>query len=140
MSHVNHRAIVQLINPSLGGPDSTSIVLSVTRRIPTYCACTCSCHQNKQFQIPNYWCPGWLLSRMMSILFTYSRRDGPMWRIRMPRVRQNSSLIFQHMLRGDIKAIQSLFSQGLASPFDVNENGKPLLSVGTKCGDSMPRY
>lgn len=138
-SHQSSSNRVQLTIPSIGGPNPASIILSITRRIPTYCACTCSCHENKQFQTPNflgsllgsvllsytgtsniippcnqptcrvrhhkfhlkvhYWCPKWPLSWMIAVLFTYSRRDGLMWQIRMPRVRHNSSLIFNIVTR-----------------------------------------
>lgn len=41
----------------------------------------------------------------------------------------NDSLVFQYAEDGDLCGIRSLFSQGLASPLDCDEDGNPLIKV-----------
>jgi hypothetical protein len=77
-----------------------------------------------------YFFPPWLVARMLHVAFSLTYMNGPKVSLAMPRTIAGNSEIFTFAIRGDLGGIKSLFSQGLASPFDVCEsNGRTALHV-----------
>ena len=57
----------------------------------------------------------------------YTPLDGPKFALRAPRVTTWSHLYWNYANKGDLLAIQKMFSQGKASPFDINPRGGNVL-------------
>ena len=67
--------------------------------------------------------PNWFLARAMLLTITASFFEGPRLSLAFPRVVENGSLLFNYIEKGDIAGIKMLFSQQLASPFDMDYPG-----------------
>jgi hypothetical protein len=77
-----------------------------------------------------YYFPQWLLARMFRIAFRLTYMNGPQVSLAMPRIISGNSDVFNFAIQGNLEGIKSLFSKGLASPFDVCEsNGRTPLHV-----------
>ena len=70
--------------------------------------------------------PAWLWKRCLLSSFSYSSIRGPEINVRLPRTVSWSSM-WRLGLDGNLAGIQDLFSQGLASPWDVQALGGSLL-------------
>jgi hypothetical protein len=67
---------------------------------------------------------------MISFAASLTSMKGPQITLSMPRVVNGSADIFAFAVQGDIDGIKSLFSQGVASPYDVAcTNGRTALHV-----------
>jgi len=78
----------------------------------------------------NYHFPRWLLSRMITTTLAWSTRDGlDIHRLRAPRIIPTGSAIFNLTQNGDVEGIKSLFVEGTASPYDVDQDGFSALWV-----------
>lgn len=77
----------------------------------------------------NYHFPTWVASRSIVLRDRYSPLHGHNISISTPRVCPWNSQIFHLAIQGSIEAVQKLFDQGLASPYDVDELGWSALSV-----------
>lgn len=66
---------------------------------------------------------------MIAISATFDSIRGPQLHVRLPRVVECHSPLWQYAQRGDIGSMQKLFSSREASPFDVNPRGESALHV-----------
>jgi len=74
-----------------------------------------------------YKLPAWLASRMIWARYTSAPLQGPELLFKVPIVRYSD--LFYYANKGNVKAIQTMFSEGLASPNDVHPDhgGNALL-------------
>ena len=72
--------------------------------------------------------PSWFWNRLMAITLSSIPICGPEINIRFPRVVITSKL-YLFAMHGDISGVKNLFTQGAASPWDVNERGSSALYV-----------
>lgn len=86
----------------------------------------------------SYYFPKWLLARMITIRECSDPLYGSSWAIRTPRLVPCYSDVLVFASLGNITGLQVLFSQGLASPFDVGNNGDSIspLFVSNNLKDS----
>ncbi|KAL8695208.1 MAG: hypothetical protein Q9218_000246 [Villophora microphyllina] len=70
-----------------------------------------------------YYLPRFLMSRYIRFVVQHNPLDGPNLSLRLPRVMDWQHELWKHANVGDVQAVQSLFSEGKASPFDVNPRG-----------------
>lgn len=125
---------------SFSTPDFVSQVLGkmmVTYTdIPNF---TPQCNQSqckKRRRFPSlrmsYYFPRWFWGRMVTTHLAYTARDGlELHRLRTPRIIPTGSKLFTLTQKGDLEAIRSLFTQGLASPYDIDQDGFSALWVRT---------
>lgn len=79
--------------------------------------------------------PPWFWNRYVAPSFAYSPLEGPSINyLQFPRTVSWMSSLWRHGLDGNIRAIQDLFSQGLASPFDVQGLGGSVLHYAADHG------
>ena len=85
-----------------------------------------------------YHFPRWALARTLHAMINVSSMGEPKLLLRLPRVIHWGSDIFKFAKRGNINGIKTLFSQGLASPFDVDDDdGETALHASTSSLNSM---
>ena len=70
-----------------------------------------------------YQFPNCLINRYVSMMMQYGRLSGPDFLLRVPRVVPWSHLLWNYAINGDLFAIQRLFAEGKASPYDLNPRG-----------------
>lgn len=70
-----------------------------------------------------YHFPQYLMNRYIAFKMYYSPLDGPTFALRAPRVIEPTSMLWHYIIRGDIVAVQGLFSEHKASPYDVDALG-----------------
>lgn len=68
------------------------------------------------------------MSRYIHLSMQHTPQDGPAFALRLPRVTPWSHLLWSYALAGDLQAMQKMFSQGKASPHDINPHGDNVLS------------
>lgn len=78
----------------------------------------------------DYHFPTWFLARKLSISMSTSLVLGIEGTLSMPRMVSWSSPLWRMARMGRIDVIQMMFSEGKASPFDVNAYGQSALHVG----------
>lgn len=78
--------------------------------------------------------PAWFWKRYLSSSFSFTPIRGPEINIRLPRTVDWTSSLWSHGVKGNLDAIQSLFYQGLASPWDIQGLGGSLLHYATDHG------
>jgi hypothetical protein len=77
-----------------------------------------------------YHFPQWLLARMIHFVLTLSYMRGPGVSLSMPRVIPDNAPVLTFAVQGNLDGIKSLFSKGVASPYDVAlSNGRTALHV-----------
>lgn len=88
---------------------------------------TCSQNEKSWFEI-NFCFPTWFLRRVLKVRdqWTFS---GHMITIRTPRTIELGSSAFRLAQFGNVSGMQTLYSQGLSSPFDVDMTGLSPLMV-----------
>lgn len=62
-------------------------------------------------------------------MINYKNPTGPELLVRLPRVVANDALVFHYGATGDVAELGKLFTEGLASPFDEDNDGKTALHV-----------
>lgn len=77
----------------------------------------------------DYHFPSWFLARILAISMSMSPAVGIEGTLRMPRMVAWSSSIWRLARTGQLEAIQTMFSDGRASPYDVNAYGQSALHV-----------
>ncbi len=77
---------------------------------------------NMVYQLPKY-----IMSRYISMTMQYAPLSGPEFLLRMPRTASWSHLLWNYAHNGDLLAIQKLFAEGKASPYDLNPQGSNAL-------------
>ncbi|KAL9609151.1 MAG: hypothetical protein Q9167_006063 [Letrouitia subvulpina] len=70
-----------------------------------------------------YLLPKYLLRRYINLTMHYAPLDGPTFSLRAPRVTAWSHLFWRYANKADLPAIQKMFAQHKASPFDTNLRG-----------------
>ncbi|KAL8701585.1 MAG: hypothetical protein Q9201_004829 [Fulgogasparrea decipioides] len=70
-----------------------------------------------------YYPPRYLMSRYVRFVAHHSPLDGPNLSVRVPRVMEWQHDLWKHANVGNVQAIKALFSEGRASPYDVNPRG-----------------
>ena len=70
-----------------------------------------------------YQFPKYLINRYVSMMMQYGCSSGPEFLLRVPRVVPWSHLLWNYAINGDLLAIQRLFAEGKASPYDLNPRG-----------------
>ena len=79
--------------------------------------------------------PQWMISRVIQWVAQLSYMKGPELVFRMPRVVPDNAPSHFYAVQGDIEGIKSLFSKGLASPYDLAlTDGRTALYVCTRIG------
>ncbi|XWX00156.1 hypothetical protein V2A60_008175 [Cordyceps javanica] len=73
--------------------------------------------------------PNWLSRKAWSIVSTVNQ-FGFDTNLRVYNVVPSNSPVLRYAAVGDVKSLLELFDKNLASPFDVDEDGKGLLDVG----------
>ena len=71
--------------------------------------------------------PRYLMNRYFSLSMHYTPRDGPTFALRAPKITPWSHMFWNYANSGDLQAIQKMFAQGKASPFDLNPHGSNVL-------------
>lgn len=102
--------------------------------IPTLKPATCNekkcIQQQHQLIAVNYYFPSWLLRRALLLQYRWAPTDGGTISVKTPRAVSMHAPIFFFSEEGKIAEIQRLFTQGLASPFDIDEQtGQSCLQV-----------
>ena len=71
-----------------------------------------------------------MMSRVLQFVIQLSYMKGPELVLRVPRVVPDNAPALFYAVQGDIEGIKSLFSKGLASPYDVAlDSGRTALHV-----------
>ena len=84
-----------------------------------------------------YHLPHYLMTRYIVIAMQFISPDGPKVSLRVPKVMDWPHALFKYANAGDVEAIQALFSNGEASPYDVNPRGTSALTYAA--AHSHPR-
>ena len=67
-----------------------------------------------------YHLPKYLLNRNVTMTIHYSPLEGPTFALHVPRVTAWAHMYWNYANSGDLPAIQNMFAQGRASPYDLN--------------------
>ena len=86
------------------------------------CNCSKSSSLNVSYKFPQY-----LLQRFVSLEVRLNQIAGPEYLLRVPRVLPPDHRLWHYSMMGEIEAVQSMYSQGLASPYDTNWEGSSAL-------------
>ena len=97
-------------------------------------SCTeAKCHQRSAPSIEvTYHFPNWFLSRVLSLNMRLSSLAGPEINMCMPRMVDWTTPLWRESQSGATHAVQALFSNKKASPYDVNAYGQSSLHVKSK--------
>lgn len=82
-----------------------------------------------------YHLPQFLMNRYLDFTVHHSPVNGPNLSVRMPRVVGWQHKLFRYVNMGNVQAIQKLFSEGKASPYDVNPRGSNALIYAAAHGN-----
>lgn len=69
--------------------------------------------------------------RCITMSVTFAGLAGPEFRVKLPRMVDWTSPVWNYAVCGDLQGLDSLFKNGLASPWDVSPVGGNLLHVST---------
>ena len=75
-----------------------------------------------------YRLPKYVMNRYISMTMQYTSLSGPEFLLRMPRMVSWSHLLWNYANNGHLLAIQKLFAEGKASPYDLNPRGSSALN------------
>jgi len=93
----------------------------------------CNERSCRQQSIPTvkvtYHFPQWLLGRVIQFALSVSYMKGPELILRTLRVIPANAPVINYAVQGNLDGIKSLFNKGLASPFDIIDNGRTALHV-----------
>ena len=77
-----------------------------------------------------YWFPLWFLAQILRLQLSYQPRFGPQIQLTTLRRVPDSAPCIAFAIAGNIEGLKALFTQGLASPYDVSESrGLSVLGV-----------
>lgn len=74
-----------------------------------------------------YQLPRFLMCRYIAMTMRYAPLDGPHFSLRMPRITPWTHLLWNYAMVGNLVAIQKMFAERRASPYDVNIHGSSAL-------------
>ena len=98
-----------------------------------YCTQQARCNEKSCRRLENstfnlvYQVPRFLMHRYIAMTFRYAPLDGVQFSLRMPRVTTWTHLLWNYAMVGNLVAIQRMFSEGRASPYDINLHGSNAL-------------
>lgn len=75
-----------------------------------------------------YQFPQFLMRRYISFAMHQNSAAGPEFLLRIPRVMPWSHMLWRYSLNGNVQAIQKMFEDRLASPYDINPQGGNALN------------
>lgn len=78
--------------------------------------------------------PAWFWKRYLSTSFCYTSLRGPEVNLKIPRIVDWTSKLWGYGLRGNIQALQKIFSTGAASPWDIQPIGGSVLHYAADHG------
>lgn len=81
---------------------------------------TCKKEKSRLLRV-NYYFPKWFLGRMITLREYSDPLEGSSLTVRTPRVVSQNSEAMICASMGNVGRLQELFSQGLASPFDISD-------------------
>lgn len=110
-----------------------SLLISYSRPSPDSCR-TCSrkpCSDNTESSFRSrYYFPTWMLHRMFSVQCILNPLGGCNISLKTPRAVSSRSMVFTLAQHGNIRGMQRLFEQRVASPYDISiEEGRSALHV-----------
>ena len=77
-------------------------------------------------------CHNYLLHRYVSLAVQLNQIAGPEYLLRVPRILPPPHRSWHYSINGFIMAVQSMYSQGLASPYDINLKNGPAIFYAVK--------
>ena len=110
-----------ILDPIIG-----KLNVQFTGRRPPCSEFHCSRSPESSFKVV-YHFPKYLMNRYVSMNMQYGRSSGPEFLLRVPRVVPWNHLLWNYAIIGDLLAIQKLFAEGKASPYDINPRGSSAL-------------
>ena len=94
---------------------------------------SCRRHKRKFSAQFTWYFPPWFVHLALVAFFNMSPASGPEFLLRVPCVVQPTSLIFEYVQSGNLQGIKNLYTDGLASPYDVcGVQGYTLLHVSKR--------
>ena len=81
--------------------------------------------------------PAWFWRRYLSSSFTYTPIRGPEINLKIPRTVDWTWKLWRLGVDGNLRAIQHLFSTGVASPWDISPLGGSVLHVSVFCSMTL---
>lgn len=91
--------------------------------------CNCSGHTGVAvfYRFPEY-----IVQRYISMVLEMTYLDGPELLLRVPRVLPWTHLLWRYSVYGDLKAVQRMFADRVASPHDIDPAGRNALVHASK--------
>ena len=91
--------------------------------------CNCSEHTGVAvfYRFPDY-----ILQRYISMIVESTYLDGPELLLRVPRILPWTHLLWRYSIYGDLKAVQKMFADRVASPHDIDPAGRNALVHASK--------
>lgn len=90
----------------------------------------CTCPNTSSFHVI-YKFPAYLLYRYISLAVQLNQVAGPELLLRVPQVLTPEHTLWHHSVIGDTNAVRRMYSEGLASPYDVSIKGTPAIFKAT---------
>lgn len=91
----------------------------------------CKCKGTSSLKV-TYQFPQFLLRRYIAFAMHQSSVAGPEFLLRLPRVMPWSHMLWRYSLNGNVQAIQKMYEDGLASPYDINLRGGNALDYACR--------
>ncbi|KAL9101752.1 MAG: hypothetical protein Q9163_003028 [Psora crenata] len=91
------------------------------------CKCTGTSFLKVFYQFPQF-----IIRRYISFAMHQNSIAGPEFILRLPRVMPWSHMLWRYMRDGDLQAVQKMFKDGLASPYDINVRGRSALGYASR--------
>ena len=90
----------------------------------------CGRYERSEFTVV-YVFPSWFLQRILFVILSLTKRDGPIMSLRMMNRRNGDDAVFWYTSTGNLIQLRHLFQQNKASPFDID--GQHDISILTVC-------
>ena len=94
----------------------------------------CKCKGTSYFKLI-YQFPEFLIRRYILFAMHQNSAAGPEFLLRLPRMMPWSHMLWRYCLNGNLRAIQKMYADGLASPYDINLKGKNALGYACDLED-----
>ncbi|KAL8950089.1 MAG: hypothetical protein Q9222_003853 [Ikaeria aurantiellina] len=134
--YVSAMSRYDLVDSASGASVPSSMALTLTPDFDDSSDFEQSCRRTAVSAIKvTYHLPKFLMSRYIKFALEHNPLDGPNLSVRMPRVMEWQHELFRCANLGDLRGIQSLFSEGKASPYDVNPRGSNALIYAAAHGN-----
>ena len=80
--------------------------------------------------------PAFILPRYISVVLEMTYLDGPELLLRVPHILPWTHLLWRYSIYGDLKAVQRMFADRIASPHDIDTAGRNALVYASKHGST----